>query len=149
MSESKRREQEALVQAAVNNSPYYRHVGMRVIGYTESGSVMEVTVRPEHKNVWGTMHGGVLASLVDSCCGTAIGPALGGDETAVTLDVRVQFFRPVREGTLTAKGRMVHRTQRYAIAEAEVHDQEGNLVARGSTIHSVVRRKGAGLTATP
>jgi len=135
------REREALVQAAVNGSPYYHHVGMRVTEFTDRGSVMEMKVIPEHMNVWGTMHGGALSSLVDSSCGTAIGPWLTPEESVVTLDLRVQFFKPVRQGVLIAHGRVVHRTQRYIITESEVFDQDHHLVARGSTIHTVVQRK--------
>jgi len=134
------RDREAAIQAGVNNSPYYKHIGMRVVEFTDRGSVMEMTVIPEHKNIWGTMHGGAISSLVDSSCGTAIGPFLGPAEAVVTLDLRVQFLRPVREGRLIAHGRVAHRTQRYIIAECEVFDEDHNLVARGSTIHTALPR---------
>jgi len=134
------RDREAMIQAGVNNSPYYQHVGMRVKEFTEQGSVMEMPVAAAHKNIWGAMHGGAISSLVDSSCGTAIGPWLLPEVGVVTLDLRVQFMRPVREGLLTAYGRVVHRTQRYIIAESEVFDQDHNLVARGSTIHTLISR---------
>ena len=132
---------EKLIQAAVNGSPYYRHLKMRLTDFTDEGTVMEMEVRPEHKNLWGTMHGGALASLVDSSCGTAASILLGPDETIVTIDLRTQYIRAAREGMLRAESKVVARTSRYLMAECEIFDGDRNLVARGSTIHSVIQKK--------
>ena len=59
-------------------------------------------VRPEHKNLWGTMHGGALASLIDSACGLATVSYLAENEGTVTLNLRVHYFAPVTQGKLTA-----------------------------------------------
>ncbi len=134
-------EREAWVTAAVNNSPFYKHVSMRVTQFNDRGSVMEMDLIPELKNVWGTVHGGAISSLVDSSCGTAIGPFLEPDETVVTLDLRVQLFKPGREGKLTAHGRVVHCTKRHVMTECEVTDDDGDVVARGNTIHILIRKK--------
>ncbi|HUT53180.1 MAG TPA: PaaI family thioesterase [bacterium] len=134
------REREKLIQAAVNGSPYYRHVNMRVMEFNDTGSVMDMEVLPQHKNIWGTVHGGVIAGLIDSSCGTAIAPVLAPDETVVTLDLKVQFLRPVREGRLTARGRVVHRSRRFVHTESEIFDADNNLSARGNAIHAVMAR---------
>ena len=129
-----------LLMAGVNSSPYYHHIGMRLVEVTDEGSVMELEVLPETKNLYDTMHGGAISGVVDSACGTAMIPVLNENESAVTLDLRVQFFAPIREGKLTARGRVVNRTRRYVVTEAEVFDQENNLVARGSTIHTLINK---------
>jgi len=131
-------EREDLIKLGVNNSPYYKHLGMKLVDYDEDGSVMEMPVTPEHINVWGSMHGGALSGLVDSSCGTAIGPALAPGENVVTLDLRVQFLKPVKDGVLTARGRIVHRGGRHVITESEVKNQDGELVARGGGIHILI-----------
>jgi uncharacterized protein (TIGR00369 family) len=132
------REREKLVAAAVNGSPYYQHVRMRVREYDDTGSVMEMDVIPEHKNLWGTVHGGVIAGLIDSSCGTATARVLGPDEAVVTLDLKVQFLKPIREGKFIARGRVVHRSRRFIHAESEIFDSENNLVARGTSIHAAM-----------
>ncbi len=132
-------DREALVTAGVNNSNYYKHVSMRLVGFTDEGSVMEMDVLPEHRNVWGAMHGGVLSGFIDSSCGTATAQYLDKDETVVTLDLRVQFFAPAKDGKIKALGRVVRRTKRYVIAESEVFDTDDKMLARGTTIHVVVK----------
>ncbi len=129
---------EKLVAAAVNDSPFYRHVSMRVREFSDTGSVMEMEVRDEHKNLWGIMHGGALSTLADSSCGTAITQVVSGEERVVTLDLRVQFLRPVKQGKLTAYGKVVHKSRRHVIAECEVFDEDEALVARGSSIHAII-----------
>jgi acyl-CoA thioesterase len=114
---------------------------MRLIEFTDQGSVMEMEIIPDHKNIRGNVHGGAISGLVDSSCGTSIGPMLEQEETVVTLDLRVQFFKPVSSGLLTAQGRVLHNTNRHIITESEVRDREGDLVARGNTIHILVRSR--------
>ena len=133
-------EREAMVMAALNDSPFYRHVGMRIREFTDCGSIMEMAIIPQHMNIWAIAHGGVVSSLVDSSCGTAMVPILSEGQGAVTLDLRVQFLRPVREGTLTSLSRVVHQSRRFIISETEVFDKDNNLVARGNTIHALVPR---------
>lgn len=132
----------ALVQAAVNNSPYYRHLRMALTEFTETGSKMELSVGPEHKNVWDTVHGGALASLIDSACGLASVGLLSETETVVTLQLQVNYLAPVKAGRLTAYGKVVHRGRTTITTEAEVFDESGTLVAKGGTIHYIKVRNG-------
>lgn len=131
-------DREAMVAQGVNNSPYYRHINMKVVEFTDQGSVMTMEIGDTHKNIWGTAHGGAIASLVDSSCGTAAIQALGKDEVIVTFDLRTQYLAPVTENRLVAHGRVVHRTTRHIIAETEVYNEAGELKARGNSIHAIV-----------
>ncbi len=131
-------ERETVIAEAVNNSPFYRHIKMQVTAFTDQGSVMEMTIADSHTNIYGTAHGGVIASLADSSCGTSVIQALAMNEAAVTFDLRIQFLAPVTENRLTAYGRVLHRTPRHVLAETEIYNESGELKARGSSIHSIV-----------
>jgi uncharacterized protein (TIGR00369 family) len=137
MAENNRLREEMLIEG-LNGSPFYRHIGMKLKELSTEGSVMTVEADDNLKNMLGITHGGVVASLIDSSCGTSLFAHLDEHEAVVTLDLRVQYFEPVRRGTVTARGRMIHRTRRYLFAESEVTDEQGKIVARGSSIHSVV-----------
>ena len=130
-------QRQALVQQAVNTSPYYRHIRMALTEFTDQGSKLEMEVKPEHKNLWGTVHGGALASLVDSACGLATVGFLAENEGVVTLNLQVLYFAPVTQGKLTAYGKVVHRGRTTIATEAEVFDEQGTLVAKGGTIHYI------------
>ena len=134
-------ERQALVMKAVNSSPYYRHVSMAIVAFVETGSKLEMEVKQEHLNVWGTAHGGALASLIDSACGLATVPVLAEDEAVVTLNLQVHYLAAVKPGKLTAFGKVVHRGRTVIVTEAEIRDASGALVAKGGTTHYIKTAK--------
>src|SRR4051794_34341486 len=75
------------------------------------------------------VHGGLVATLLDTAMGGACQTALADGESFLTPDLTVEFVRPARPGTLRAEGRVVHRSRRVAFCAADVTDAGGNLVA--------------------
>lgn len=85
---------------------------------------------PEHANPMGTMHGGVLCDIGDAALSTAFMSTLEDGQLFTTVDLRINFLRPVRTGRLEAVGRVLHRGRNIGMAESEVSDEEGDLVAK-------------------
>ena len=85
----------------------------------------EWVVNPERRYT----HGGILAAIVDVAADYAIAAQLG--RPVPTIDIRVDFHKPVMPGDLTAKARVVRMGSQYSTAEAYVYDKEGALVASG------------------
>jgi uncharacterized protein (TIGR00369 family) len=75
------------------------------------------------------VHGGLVATLLDTAMGYACRTRLEEDEGFLTADLRVEFFRAARPGTLRAEGRVVHRTRRAAFCAADLSDADGALLA--------------------
>ncbi len=128
------------VALALNESPFYQHLGMRVVRIWDQHSEMHLELDQKHKNIWNTFHGGAIASVMDSTCGSCLYSSLDLDEGAITIDLRVNYLSPPREGLLIGKGRFVYRTRNLAWSEAEAFDQEGNLIATAQAIHRVIKR---------
>jgi uncharacterized protein (TIGR00369 family) len=124
----------------VNNSPYYKHIRMKLIEYRENECVMRMEAGDEHINVYDAVHGGAIASLADSTCGLSLIPSLGGGEFAVTQNLIVNYFKAVTKGALTGKGRVVHRGKTTAVLEADIYNEAGELVARAQTTHAIRKR---------
>ena len=127
----------ASLMGPVNSSPYYRHIRMRLEKLSAAGCVMTMEVGDEHMNFFGNGHGGAVASLADSACGLALVPSLKQGEFAVTQNLFVNYFRPVKKGTLTARGKIVNRGKSSAVLEAEIINEAGELVARAQTTHAI------------
>ncbi|WP_287152579.1 PaaI family thioesterase [Candidatus Solincola tengchongensis] len=123
----------------LNNSPYYRHLGMEVVEVGEGLARLRLNIKTEHKNLYGILHGGVLASLLDSTCSIAVGTLLSPGEAAVTLDQRINFVSNVREGVVYTEGKALHKGRYTGVGYGEVRDEEGNLVAAGMTTVFVIR----------
>ena len=75
------------------------------------------------------VHGGMVATILDTAMGWACVTTLDGGESFLTADLHVEFFRPTRPGTLRAEGRVVQRTRRVAFCAAELLDADGQVLA--------------------
>lgn len=115
--------------AAWNGCGYYRLVGMRVARADADGSRLELEVREEHLQAYGTAHGGVTAGLLDAAMGLAAIAAVPGDAGCATVEMKLNFTSPARPGALVAEGRVLHLGRRLVTAAAEVRDADGGLVA--------------------
>ena len=73
--------------------------------------------------------------------GWAIMTVIQGDETFATADLQIQFVRAAKPGLLKAKGSVIRRTRALAFCESEVRDDEGTLVAKGSSTCSIFKRR--------
>jgi uncharacterized protein (TIGR00369 family) len=112
----------------------------RTLGYdiTEaaSGRVV-VTAEPGdiHLNPAGTVHGGLAATLLDSCMGLAIQSTLEKGVGQTTLEFKISLVRPItpETGVVKAEGLVLSRGRRVGTAEGRVTDSKGRLLAHGTT----------------
>ncbi|MBN2028408.1 MAG: PaaI family thioesterase [Actinobacteria bacterium] len=124
----------------LNESPFYSYIGMVVVEAGDGRARLQLPVKEELKNLYGILHGGVIAALLDSSCSIAVGTLLGPDEAAVTLDQRINYISNVRDGVLYGEGKALHKGRFTGVGQAEVRDEEGNLVAAGMTTSYIIRR---------
>ena len=112
----------------------------RTLGYdvTEaaSGRVV-VTAEPSgiHLNPAGTVHGGLAATLLDSCMGLAVRSTLDKGVNSTTLEFKISFVRPItpQTGEIRAEGWVINCGRRVGIAEGKVTDKQGRLLVHGTT----------------
>jgi uncharacterized protein (TIGR00369 family) len=101
-----------------------------------SGRVV-VTAEPSgaHLNPAGTVHGGLAATLLDSCMGLAILSTLEKGVGQTTLEFKVSLVRPIVPGSglIKAEGVVLNRGRRVGTAEGRITDREGGLLAHGTT----------------
>jgi uncharacterized protein (TIGR00369 family) len=86
-----------------------------------------------HGNVMGTLHGGALAALADTAMGFAFSTTLAGDESFATLEMKVNFVRPVWVATLTARATVVHRGKTTGLVECRVTDESDRLIGHATS----------------
>jgi uncharacterized protein (TIGR00369 family) len=112
----------------------------QTLGYdvveAESGRVA-VTLTPTgaHLNPWGTVHGGLTATLLDTCMGLAIRSMLGKGVGSTTLEFKISLVRAitVETGEIRAEGKVLNCGRRVGTAEGQVTDANGRLLAHGTT----------------
>jgi uncharacterized protein (TIGR00369 family) len=102
----------------------------------ESGRVtIAVTPTGAHLNPWGTVHGGLTATLLDSCMGLAIQSMLDRGIGSTTLEFKISLVRPItlEIGQIRAEGKVLNCGRRVGAAEGRVTDAKGRLLAHGTT----------------
>jgi len=102
---------------------------------------MEASER--HANPMGTLHGGVLCDVADAAMGMAYAATLGEGETFTTLELKINFIRPVWTGRLVATGHVVHAGRTVGLVECDVVDDEARLVARATSTCMTLRGREA------
>jgi uncharacterized protein (TIGR00369 family) len=110
-------------------------IGFSVAEVEEGRVVMRLAPAEYHYNPLGTMHGGILATLLDSVMGCAVHSTLPQGRGYTSLEIKVNYVRAVTNdsGELSAEGKIVHAGRRSAVAEARVVDANGRLCATAST----------------
>jgi uncharacterized protein (TIGR00369 family) len=110
------------------------------LGYdvTEAQSgrvVIAATPNGAHLNPAGTVHGGLSATLLDSCMGLAIQSTLDRGVSSTTLEFKISLLRPItpETGLITAEGRVLNCGRRIGTAEGRITDGQGRLLAHGTT----------------
>jgi uncharacterized protein (TIGR00369 family) len=114
-------------------------VGFRMLSYGDGVSRFEMEAGRRHHNPMGTVHGGILCTLADSAMGMAFASTLGEGESFTTLEIKVNYLRPVFEEKLFAAAKVVHRGRTMGLVECDVTTENGKLVARAVSTCSVLR----------
>ncbi|WP_232677643.1 PaaI family thioesterase [Nocardioides sp. R-C-SC26] len=125
----------AMIEGRIPPAPISETIGM-VDFIAEEGSVsVSLDPAPRHYNPIGSVHGGVISTLLDTVAACSVHSTLAAGEGYTSLDLTVKFLRPVTvaSGRLTATGRVIHRGRRTALAEGEILDAAGKRVAHATS----------------
>lgn len=101
-------------------------------------AIVDIDCGPQHHNPMGRVHGGLVSALADAAMGIAFGRTLLETEDFSTIEMKVSFIRPIREGRLTATAEVVQRGLRIGFVECRITDTRGKLVASGSSTCTVL-----------
>jgi uncharacterized protein (TIGR00369 family) len=120
----------------------------RLIGFTtkEAGdgrAIVTIATGPQHANPMGTLHGGILCDVADAAMGIAFASTLAPDESFTTIELKINFFRPVWKAVLKAEGKVVRRGSSVGYVECEITDENARLVAKAASTCMVLRAERA------
>jgi uncharacterized protein (TIGR00369 family) len=112
--------------------PVGRLLGMTMKLIEPGHAVFSMPVDERQHNPLGTLHGGIYCDLADAAMGWAYAATLGEGETFTTVELKINFLRAVRRGTITAEAKVVKGGSMMGYVECDVTDQDGRLVAKSS-----------------
>lgn len=130
------------VERALETVPFAQLLGIRLESVVSGYAVLALPIREDLKQNNAIVHGGAIASLIDSAMAFAIIPLLAENERTTTVDLTIHYLRPLVEGVAKASARVVRAGRRVIVVSAEVLDHEERLAA---TALSTYLRLGSGL----
>jgi uncharacterized protein (TIGR00369 family) len=114
-------------------------IGMRLASFQHGEAVVELDADATHANPMGTVQGGMLAAMADAAMGWAYMTTLGEGESYTTLEIKVNFLRPVRAGRLEARARVRNAGRTIGLVECEVLADGGKVAAYSVSTCMVLR----------
>lgn len=121
---------ESMVRGETAPPPAATLIGMRLESFAAGEALVALDATEAHANPMGTVQGGILAAVADAAMGWALMTTLGEGESYTTLEVKVNFLRPVWAGRLEARGRVKSAGRTVTLVECDVLSG-GKLVAHG------------------
>jgi uncharacterized protein (TIGR00369 family) len=130
---------ERIISGEMEPPPVAKLIGFNLRSVEPGRSVLDMEAGPQHWNPTGGLHGGILCDLADAAMGIAYASTLADGETFATVELKINFLRPVKQGHLVAEGRVVTGGRTLGYTEAEVRDDDGRLVAKASSTCKTLR----------
>ncbi|MBI3199563.1 MAG: PaaI family thioesterase [Rhodospirillales bacterium] len=126
---------QGLVDGTLPLNTIARTLGYDVTEVTNGRVVVTATPTDDHLNPSGTVHGGLAATLLDSCMGLAIWSTLEKGFGETTVEFKISLVRPItpETGVIKAEGVVLNRGRRVGTAEGRITDDKGRLLAHGTT----------------
>ena len=126
----------------VNTSPFPSHMRMQLasIAFDQANILLETDTC--HLQPYGIVHGGVLATLIDTATFWAAFLRLPETDGLVNIDLKLNYLQPVVSGPLRAEGRCIRAGRSISYAEAHIKDVDGGLVAHGTSTLKTLAGKG-------
>jgi len=115
-----------------SNPPFATLIGIELVSMEKGSATVSMEASERHANPMGTLHGGILCDLADAAMGTAWASELDDGETFTTVELKINFFRPVWKSTITARAKVVRRGRTLGYVECDVFDDQERLVARAA-----------------
>ena len=122
-----------------SKTPIAKLIGFEIELISSGHAVTVLEAGPQHANPMGTLHGGVLCDLADAAMGMAFASTLEHDESFTTMDLTMNFFRPVWTAKLRAAAHVVTRGRTVGYIECEIVSDGDKLIAKASSTCFVLR----------
>jgi len=116
------------IHKAIKTVPYARFLGLELEQVASGTATIGVNVRKELTQNQGVVHGGAIASLIDTATAFAIISLIAPSEKVTTVDLAICYLRPAVRGRLKAVARVVRAGRRLFVVSAEVFDKQGKVI---------------------
>ena len=119
-------------------------MSMKLVSIEFDRATLELQTARCHLQPYGHVHGGVLATLIDTATFWSVFMRIPEDAGLVNVDLKLNYLKPVEKGLLRAEGFAIRSGKSISYAESKVRDIDGALVAHGTSTLMILPGKGLG-----
>lgn len=131
-------EQRAFAENALHNLSFAKLIGMQLVELQPDLATISIEMRDDLRQPSGVLHGGVTATLIDTAMAFAVRTRLAINEATATIDLTIHYVRPHLDGKFICTARVVRAGKRIFTVSADVHNDEGKLIATGLSTYTRV-----------
>jgi uncharacterized protein (TIGR00369 family) len=132
-------QQNSRPEAISTEMPVGKLIGFETKVTREGQAQVTLQTGPQHTNPMGTVHGGILCDIADAAMGIAFASTLAAGESFTTVELKINYLRPVWQTVLKADGKVMKRGGTIGYVECEVTDDANRLVAKAASTCVVLR----------
>jgi len=125
------------IRRAFRRVEIVRQLGMRLARLGPGRATLVLETRSEHLHPQGAVHGGIIATLVDTALAMAIFTLVPARTEMATVEMSVNYLSPHRRGRLRAEARVLRKGRRLAVGEVDVWNAAGERVAKSLLTYSI------------
>jgi len=136
---------EKALRRAVQNAPYYQLLQISLEEIDEGFARFRMPFRKEITQAYGVVHGGAIATLADTAVAFALMTLIQPGERVTTAEFKINFLSSVYSGEMIGEARIVNKGKRLAMADMEVKNESGELIAKGLATYAVLKTTKSGV----
>lgn len=130
------------VRHLVDKMPFNQLLGIRVARLHKNGVTIQCTLREDLRNSAGVLHGGVTATMADAAVGIALARHFRGARWATTVEMKINYLRPVTQGTITARAHLLKIGGRLCVGRVDLFDGARELAGSALVTYLLMEKTG-------
>lgn len=120
---------------SLQSSNVWKYIGMEIVENDKDQKGIRIKNTDNLKQVYGNVHGGIIAMAIDAAMGVAVNEAIGPNQSAVTVELKVNYLRPVFDSDFFAFATLVKQGRQLLTGTVEVFDEDNCIIAIGITTY--------------
>lgn len=133
-----------MITGEIPGPPVAQVLGFNVVEAEEGRVVIELEASERLHNPMGTLHGGILCDIADAAMGYAFSNTLAEDELFTTMDIKLNFLKPIFQSKLRAEGKLIKKGSTVGLLECHVYDEKHSLVAHSTSTCMILKGNSSG-----
>jgi acyl-CoA thioesterase len=131
----------AILHWMKTKNPFWALLGMELLEIKKGRAIVRLPIEDKLTNAIGLVHGGAIFSAADSAVGMALVGLTSRDENISTLEMKINYLKPVKGREILAEAKILHRGRQTAVGDVEIRDEERNLISKGMGTYAIFKKE--------